>query len=270
MPLSLFLVVACVLGYLLGTYLLLRQSRTPQLKHSHRTITLLAAVAIALHAVILYRSMFADGEATISLGLAISMAGWISAFIYLAFTMQEKVVDLGLIVLPMGMLAMILGMVITGTSMPLSQLPQGVIWHIVLAIPTYGILCLAFAQACLLIFQDRQLHNPGGAGQLIALPAIQTMESFLFWFTLAGFILMTINLVAGMVSSFSRYGQPLEFNHHVVLSILAWICFGSLLAGRKIAGWRGEIAAKWTIIAFTILVLAYFGTRFVNDFVLNS
>ncbi len=68
MPLSLFLVVACVLGYLLGTYLLLRQSRTPQLKHSHRTITLLAAVAIALHATILYRSMFADGEATISLG----------------------------------------------------------------------------------------------------------------------------------------------------------------------------------------------------------
>jgi ABC-type uncharacterized transport system permease subunit len=154
--------------------------------------------------------------------------------------------------------------------MPLSELPRGVIWHLVIAVPTYGILCLAFAQACLLIFQDRQLHNRSGAGQLTRLPAIETMETCLFWFTFSGFVLMTINLVAGMISSFSHYGQILEFNHHIVLSLLAWVCFGCLLAGRKIAGWRGEIAAKWTIVAFAILVLAYFGTRFVNDFVLGD
>lgn len=81
---------------------------------------------------------------------------------------------------------------------------------------------------------------------------------------------MTLNLAIGMVSHLNNKGVLMEFNHHVLLSILAWLGFTGLLVGRKIAGWRGETAAKWTIVVFLVLVLAYFGTRFVNELILNN
>ena len=34
-------------------------------------------------------------------------------------------------------------------------------------------------------------------------------------------------------------------------------------------GWRGRIAAKWTMIAFGVLILAYFGSRFVTSIILS-
>ena len=261
------LLITCVLLYGFGSVLLWRNTQSP-LNRSPTSVTSVPAfLAVFLHGYLLYRNLYAEGEAMISLGLAISTAGWISALLYLLLTWRLKILELGLIVLPITVLALITGTFLTGGGMPLARLPENVLWHIILAIPTYGLFGTAFAQACLLIIQDHQFHK--GAGSRIAgLPAIETMESCLFWLIISGFTLMTINLVSGIISTMINFGQVMTFNHHVVFSIAAWICFGGLCAGRLLAGWRGKIAAKWTIAAFSLLIIAYFGTRLVNDFIL--
>ncbi len=227
----------------------------------------LIAVAIALHGYLLYQSLNIPNAPNISFAPAISMAGWISVTLYLGVSCIKKTINLGMIVLPIGLISVLIG-ALPMRPILLDQIPRGMGWHIALAIPVYGILCVAFAQACLLLIQDRLLHKPTSRNTLPTLPAIQTMEATLFWLTLLGFLLMTVNLVIGMISNLQNFGTLLKFNHHILLSILAWLCFACLLCGRKIAGWRGQTAAKWTIIAFTMLVLAYFGTRFVNELLL--
>lgn len=270
------MVVICVGIYTLSTLLLWRRAKSNTSNDNSSNdmpwhiISGLIASAILLHGYLLYSSFYSNSKINISMGLAISMAGWISVALYLAISFLKKTINLGLIVLPVGLITLLAGALFSGNTLSTDQIPQGMGFHIALAIPTYGILFVAFAQACLLIIQDRQLQKPNPGNILPALPAIQTMESNLFWLTLLGFLLMTANLIIGMASNLRYSGSILEFNHHILLSIIAWIGFGSLLLGRKIAGWRGEIAAKWTIIAFAILVLAYFGTRFVNDLVLGS
>ena len=57
--------------------------------------------------------------------------------------------------------------------------------------------------------------------------------------------------------------------HHTVLSSLSWAIYVVLLAGHKIFGWRGVSAVRWTLIAFGTLVLAYFGSKFVLEIVLQ-
>jgi ABC-type uncharacterized transport system permease subunit len=54
-----------------------------------------------------------------------------------------------------------------------------------------------------------------------------------------------------------------------VLSTLAWLVFGSLLLGRFRYGWRGRTAIIWTLSGFVILILAYFGSKAVLEFVLH-
>ena len=64
-------------------------------------------------------------------------------------------------------------------------------------------------------------------------------------------------------------GKPLRFTHHIVLSIIAWAVFGTLLVGRWRFGWRGRTAVRLTLAGFVLLVLGYFGTKFVLEVLLG-
>ena len=63
------------------------------------------------------------------------------------------------------------------------------------------------------------------------------------------------------------FGQHLS--HKTVLSTISWIVFGILLWGRHQLGWRGKTANRWIITGFTFLLLAYFGSKFVLEIILD-
>ena len=84
-----------------------------------------------------------------------------------------------------------------------------------------------------------------------------------------GFVLLTFTLVSGVFFSEELFDKPLRFTHHTVLSIIAWAIFGVLLGGRRLYGWRGRTAVRWTLAGFTLLVLGYFGSKFVLEILLG-
>jgi ABC-type uncharacterized transport system permease subunit len=190
--------------------------------------------------------------------------------LFLLASMVKQTLNLGLIVLPSGLFGFVIGWLIPGEQFLLEDLPEGIGRHIAIAIPAYGVLGVAFAQALVLWIQEKQLHKSNPGSFFPALPAIETMESNLFQLTWLGFGLLTINLVTGMINTWQNYGSVLLFNHHILLASLAWGGFGGLLVGHKVFGWRGQVAARWTIVAFTILAMAYFGTRFVSGVILHN
>jgi ABC-type uncharacterized transport system permease subunit len=57
--------------------------------------------------------------------------------------------------------------------------------------------------------------------------------------------------------------------HKTALSLLALVLFGILLLGRVFAGWRGRRAIYLYLGGFVILCLAYFGSRFILEEVLQ-
>jgi ABC-type uncharacterized transport system permease subunit len=56
--------------------------------------------------------------------------------------------------------------------------------------------------------------------------------------------------------------------HKTVLSIIGWVILGVLLFGRYKFGWRGKKAISWTLSAFAFLMLAFFGSKLVLEFIL--
>ena len=241
-------------------------------------LRLLVAAALCLHALQLYDQLLyfnagsSDGHGVLNLALGnlVSLLAWMTVALFLAASMLKQTLNLGLIVVPWGLLGLVIGWLAPGEPFLLENLPRGIGRHIAIAIPAYGVLSIAFAQALILSIQERQLHKPNPGSFFPALPALETMESNLFQLTLLGFVLLTVNLITGMLNTRQNYGALLLFNHHILLALLAWGGFGGLLLGRKIFGWRGRIAARWTIIAFVMLVLAYFGTRFVSGVILAT
>ena len=95
------------------------------------------------------------------------------------------------------------------------------------------------------------------------------MEILLFRLIQVAFVLLTLTLMSGLMFSESLFGKAFVFNHKTVFALLSWAIFAALLVGRHLRGWRGKMALRWTLAGFATLLLAYIGSRFVLEVLLN-
>ena len=128
-------------------------------------------------------------------------------------------------------------------------------------------LAVAALLAVMLWLQDRALRRHQFGRWRFALPPLTELETLLFRTVTVGFILLTATLLTGVLFVENFLVQKLT--HKTVLSVLSWLVFGCLLVGRWRYGWRGRVAARWTLAAMALLVLAFFGSKFVLELVLG-
>ena len=148
--------------------------------------------------------------------------------------------------------------------------------HFVVATGAVGLLSLAAMHAMLMSVQDRALHRqlaiiPNGrlAHWLEDLPPLMTMESLLFNLLYVGFALLSLTVFSGLLFSQTLFGKPLVFDHKTIFALVSWVLFAGLLLARWRVGLRGRAAIRWVLSAYTALLLAYVGSRFVLEVILQ-
>jgi ABC-type uncharacterized transport system permease subunit len=141
--------------------------------------------------------------------------------------------------------------------------------HLALAMIAYGLFTIAALHALIMTLMERRLHGGAIAGPLAALPPLLTMERLLFRVILAGFAFLTLTLLTGIIFSETLFGRAMKFDHKTVFAVTSWFIFAALLAGRYFYGWRGRTALRWTLAGFLALLLAYVGSRFVLEVILQ-
>ncbi|MDJ0958209.1 MAG: cytochrome c biogenesis protein CcsA [Arenicellales bacterium] len=231
-------------------------------------VLILSAVAVILHAIILYLDLAPHPEWSLGLTNAFSIVAFAVAAAFTVIAITRPIENLGAVVMPTAAAAIIAAWFWPVGSEGSVEPSRPLTAHLIVSILAYAFLSLAVVQALLLSAQERRLRQRDPGRLLNALPPIQTMEGLLFVLTGIGFALLTLTLVSGAIYTKSLLGVTLTFNHHTVLSILAWLIFGILLIGHFRFGWRGRHAAHWTIGGFIVLVLGYFGTKYVVEVLL--
>ena len=141
--------------------------------------------------------------------------------------------------------------------------------HIAVALLAYACLLVAAVTALLMTGLEKRLHRglPADGGD--ATPPLLTLERYLFRLIGAGFALLTLTVVSGVFFSEEVFGQPFKLTHKSLFTILAWITFGALVAGRWRFGWRGRRALGWILAGTALLMLAYLGSKFVLEVLLG-
>lgn len=251
---------------LIGTRMLkLRSLSGP--KPSVLPIRLLITVALLLHGAALFPVMFTTAGLNMAFFNALSLAGWFATLLFLLVQLRHPIEDLGLVVLPATVIADVLFAFAAGNQAPrLFAVDSPIQAHIVLSILAYSTFSIAAVQAILLRIQDQHLHNRSPGGLIRSLPPLQLMEDILFSMIWVGFALLTLGLLSGALFLNDIFAQHLV--HKTAFSIFAWSVFAVLLWGRHQFGWRGRRVINWALIGFAALVLAYFGTKLILDFVL--
>ena len=256
--------------YLAAALLLWRGlTRAPLAGAARLGLLSLALGAVLLHGLILYHGLVRPGGLDLGLSNALSLVAWTVSLLFVLAALNRPIESLGVLILPLAAAILVLGWLWPGGrtgTLPASPLLSA---HIVISLLAYSLLSIAVIQSLMLAVQERALRSHQPHGMLRALPPLETMEGLMFQMIAVGFLLLTLTLVSGVVFSEELFGRPLRFTHHVVLSLTAWVVFGVLLLGHWRFGWRGRIALRWTLSGFILLVLAYFGSKFVLEVLLG-
>lgn len=229
-----------------------------------------------LHGAALAADMLGPHAVRLGFATMLSATLWISVAAYWLENRNFSLDGLRVLVLPCAAVAVVLPVLFPGSVVPLDDKSALFSWHIAISVLAYSTLTIAAFHAVLMALQESRLHTraSGSGGWLGAaldrLPALLTMEKLLFRLIRLGFLLLTLTVLSGMVFSEELFGKPFQWNHKNTFTLLSWVLFGLLLAGRRWRGWRGKIALRFTLSGFATLLLAYVGSRFVLEVVLHK
>ena len=258
------------LGYAGLAIFLWRTALTPaDSRPQSRWINAALIVPLVLHAVVLARAAFSDGGLYLGVGNAVSVIIWLTALIYWSGSFFYRLEGLQVLVVPAAAVLSLLPLVMPPVH-PLTNTHLAAFKaHLVISLLAYSLFTIASLHVLVMAIMERRLRRGNLPHFMQNLPPLLTMERLLFQIIFAGFVLLTLTLGSGILFSEELFGKPMQFTHKTVFGILSWIIFGALLAGRALYGWRGRVAMRWTLAGFLSLFLAYIGSKFVLEVLLQ-
>ncbi len=256
--------IISIFSYLISTFLLINDS----LKNTIKKSSLAPAwLAVFLHFSFTLCLFIQQQGLNFSLFNTASIISSVVALLLLLATLNKHVDKLGLAIFPIASIAISMALIFPNQEQGIQINNWQMSTHILSSIIAFSLLNIAALQAILLAFQEQQLRKHPPKRFIQSLPPMETMESLLFQMIAAGLLFLTVSLISGFVFLEDLFAQHLA--HKTILAIVAWITFSGLLAGKLKYGWRGQTAVKWTLAGFSLLLLAYFGSKIVLELILQ-
>ncbi len=232
-------------------------------------LLLLAVAGALLHGFSNYQIIWSDGYLHLGIATSTSLVSWIMLVFVVIASFRLPLSNLLVLVLPLAAAgALLVLMAPDVASLPMASFSDPLIWHIMISIVAYSILFMAACQSVLLAVLEHRLKAKLKLRFLKLLPPLQTMESLLFGLLWTGIVALTLAIGSGFLFLDDMFEQRVV--HHTVLALASWVLYAGLLAGHRLLGWRGTTAVRWTLIAFSLLLLGYFGSKFVIEVLLEG
>jgi len=227
------------------------------------------ASALLVHAYGLYGALFTEAGMRFSFSFALSLMMWLAVLIYWLESFMARMEGMQPLVLPLAAICTLLPVIFPQVHLVANASATGFKLHFLAAMLAYSLLTLSALHAIFMGFSENALHKRQMKRSLASLPPLLTMESLLFRMLLLGFILLTLTVGSGLLFSETLFGKPFSLDHKTLFAFASWGIFATLLVGRHAWGWRGKRALRWTLAGFSLLILAYVGSRFVAEVILG-
>jgi ABC-type uncharacterized transport system permease subunit len=223
-------------------------------------------MALVLHALWLAATFVGEADAGqgIRWGFApvLSLTAWLVLTVHFTESRLVPISGLRRIFALIGAASVLLALAFPGDVVVVSHSVYAPL-HWTLGIAAYALFGVAVVHAAMLDAAERQLRQKAGAG-VLGMPLL-SLERLTFLFVEAGFVVLTLAIVIGFFTVVHwRWGD-----HKTVLSLASWATFAALIVGRRTRGWRGRQATRWVYAGAVLMLLAYAGSRFVFEVVLQ-
>lgn len=233
-----------------------------------RTAMTLAVLAATSHLTVLLLNMFQSGGLPWGFFGALMQVSLVTVVAMLLGSAFKPLLATGMVLFPMVTAVLAVNLFVRpDVSVGVVDYDWQLDLHVALSVAAFAVLSLSAAHSLILAYQDRQLRRGRFGGLVSRLPPLATMERLLFQLIAVGFMLLTLALVSGVTFVDNLKAQHLT--HKTVLTVSAWLVFGTLIVGRLRWGWRGQRAIRMTLAGMVVLLLAYFGSKLVLELILK-
>jgi ABC-type uncharacterized transport system permease subunit len=226
-------------------------------------------VPLSLHGSVLIETAIASDVMHFGFAQALSLTLWLAVLIYWVESFYLRIDGLLAIALPVAALTVLLPAAFPGYEFALGQTALALRLHLLSAIAAYSLFTIAALQALFLALLERRLQQGNLHGIFAQVPPVLTLERVLFQMIGTGLALLTLVVVSGFMFAEEMFGRAFRFDHKTLFAMLSWGIFAALLFGRWRWGWRGRKALRWLLAGFACLLLAYVGSRFVFEVILD-
>ena len=223
----------------------------------------LGAAAVTCQFIITAHFIFSGQQINLGLANSASLISCLVITFLLVLSTKKPLQIIFLTAYPFAILTVIGAVLFQESAYQFSPNGSGIFAHVILSILAFSVLSIAGVQAILIYAQNKNLKRKNNIILLRNLPPLLTMENLLFEMLWSGTILLALAIIAGFVFVEDLFAQHLA--HKTFLSILALIIFSILLMGRRLYGWRGLTASKWTLWGSAMLMIGFFGSKFVLE-----
>lgn len=197
---------------------------------------------------------------------ALSMTCWLVLSVYLVESRFLPLPGARRVLAVLAALVCALAWSFPGESRPQAASPWAPL-HWVLGLASYGLFGVAVLHAAMWNRAERQLRDRKAAAASIAattgMPLLH-LERLTFQFVAAGVTVLSLAILLGW-----WFTPHWRWDHKTLLSVLGWLVLTGLLTGRRVLGWRGRRATRWLYFGAALLLLAYAGSRFVLEVLLQ-
>jgi len=140
--------------------------------------------------------------------------------------------------------------------------------HALVSVATYGLLTLAAIAGFAVFLQERALKRRRPGGLTALLPAVADAEMLQIQLLGASGIVLGLGLITGAAAQYLENGDLMEINHKTIFALTAFVLIILLLAVHHRTGARGRQVARFVLLAYLFLTLAYPGVKFVTEVIL--
>lgn len=220
-------------------------------------------IAVCLHALLLHQWIDVTAGQNLNFFNLLSLTIWLVALLVLVMALFRSVEVLVLFSFPIAAISILLVLRFPEAEIIQTSASPNALFHILLSILTFCVLCVAALLALLLALQDSLLRKKHGSVFMGKLPPLETLERLLFQVNSLGFILLSALITTSLYFYCDILWHSMALLQKTFLAAAAWIIFAVLLWGRFVWGWRGRKAIYGTLIGVVLLFLAYFGGKIV-------
>lgn len=209
-----------------------------------------------------------EGFLSFNLLNALSICIWMMISVLLISNLNKPLYNLFAFFMPMSSIVLIVGLFLPATPVD-SGHSGGLLMHVFMALLAYSILAIATMQAVLVSFQNHHLHAHRVDSRLFkVLPPLQTMERLMFEWLYVGFGLLTVAMITGAFFLEDPWAQHVAYKS--ILTVIAWIFYAYLIFAHIKLGVRGPRASHLIYLGFSLLVVAFIGSKWFFEYVLAS
>jgi cytochrome c-type biogenesis protein CcsB len=194
-------------------------------------------------------------------GDGLSALAALLVFAYLALDRIYRLPALGAFVTP-------LALTVTVTALLLPQGPvaasgglagPGLYAHVLVAFAAFAMFALASGAAVLYLVLERQVKGKRFGFAFSRLPSLEVLDELNRRLVLFGFAALSVTIASGALFAKVSWGAYWSWEPKQVLSLVAWLIFGALIAARLQGGWRGKRVAVLTMLGLGVLLGSWVG-----------